>query len=83
VFLTIAKRWRRIHSGTAFKIGMTLAYIVATVLLFVFMYTAFMEYDGSSFESIGFTMVVTCGAIGSGVMLFGLYAVLKLKSLTA
>lgn len=63
--------------------GMTFGYIVATVLLCVFMYMAFTEFDGSSFETIGFTMVVTCGVIGSAVMLYGLYAVLKLKSLAA
>jgi hypothetical protein len=70
----------KIRSETAFKLGMTLAYALATLLLCTFMYAAFLEYDGSSFEGIGFTLVITCGSIGAGVMLYGLYATLKLKS---
>lgn len=60
---------------------MSLAFIAATSLLWVMVFAAATEYDGTSFETIGFTAVVLCAAVGSAVMLFSLYETLKLKLL--
>jgi hypothetical protein len=45
-------------------------------------YLALKEYNGTIFvETVGFTIVILCAAVGSAVMLFSLYETLKLKSL--
>jgi heme/copper-type cytochrome/quinol oxidase subunit 4 len=69
------------RSETVFKSGMALAYIAEIIFLCVFMYMAFIEYNGTSVETIGFNMVIICGVVGSGAMLWGLYEILKWKSL--
>jgi hypothetical protein len=60
---------------------MTIAYIVEIIFLCWSMYRGFAEYNGTTVEAIGLNMVITCGVAGSGALLFGLYGVLKWKSL--
>jgi hypothetical protein len=64
---------------TAFKSGMSVAFITAASLLWATIFVASTEYDGTSFEAIGFTIAILCAATGSAVMLYSLYETLKLK----
>ena len=60
---------------------MIIGYIVEIFFLCWSIYRGFTEYNGTSVESIGLYMVIICGAVGSGAMLYGLQGVLKWKSL--
>jgi hypothetical protein len=80
VILNIAERWQKIRDRI-FKAGMALGYILAITLLCVFMYTGFAEFNGTSVEAIGLYMVIICGVVGCGAMLFGLHGILRWKSL--
>jgi len=59
---------------------MTLGYIVGIIFLCWSMYRGFTEFNGSSVEAIGLYMVIICGVVGSGALLFGLHEILKWKS---
>ena len=62
---------------------MAIGYALAFILLCVFMYTGFTEFNGTSVEAIGLYMVIACGVVGCGAMLFGLSEILKWTSLDA
>jgi hypothetical protein len=80
VLANIAERWQKIRD-TVFKAGMAIGYVLAITLLCVFMYMGFREYNGTSVEAIGLNMVIICGVVGCGAMLYGLHGILKWKSL--
>ncbi len=77
------RKTMQMASEKTFKYGVSIALIVEFSILLVMAYTSILEYDGTSVETIGLTVVFIAVFVVSSVMLYSAYKTFTLKSLQA